>query len=164
MFRFYRNGWPPFIRLRADSGGGFSHAPSDAFGKLQCKNMNNQGNHTSRKGGRPKKVVKRDQLLAVKCTLLERTAIEYKAKSVGLTKSEYLRTMAMTGKIDRLTKVLPKEVLQLSGTLNHLAANMNQVAKKLNSNEFLTSLDRAGLEVDALTIKKLAQDIKTYLQ
>jgi hypothetical protein len=126
--------------------------------------MVKQGNHTGRKGGRPKKAVKRDQLLGVKCTLIERTTIVYKAKSVSLSVSEYLRTMGMTGKIDRLTKVLPKEVLLLSGTLNHLAANMNQIAKKLNSDEFLTSLDRAGLEVDAHIIKKLAQDIKTYLQ
>ncbi len=85
-----------------------------------------------RKGGRPKKGIKRDQLLAVKCTLIERKVIEAKAKSVLLSVSEYLRNQGLSGKVDRLQKVLPKEVLAVTATLNHMAANLNQIAKKRN--------------------------------
>jgi hypothetical protein len=114
------------------------------------------------KGGRPFKAVKRNQLLGTKCTLIERRAIEAKAKSVQLTVSEYLREIALTGKIDRSGKALPKEVLQLMGTLNHLAANMNQIAKKRNRNESLNALERATLQYEAEQLKQLARDIKTY--
>ena len=120
--------------------------------------------HTKNKGGRPRKAVKRDQLFGVKCTLIERRAIEIKAKSVNLSISEYLREMGLTGKIDRSDKALPKEVLQMVGTLNHLAANMNQVAKKRNSHEELNAIERATLQQEVARIKQLAQDIKTYLQ
>jgi hypothetical protein len=120
--------------------------------------------HIKNRGGRPRKAVKKDQLLGVKCSMVERRAIEAKAKSVNLTVSEYLRQIGLTGKIDSLKKVLPKEILQLIGTLNHLAANMNQVAKKRNSNEELNSIERAVLQHEAADIKLLAQTIKTYLQ
>jgi len=114
------------------------------------------------KGGRPPKAVKRNQLLGTKCTLIERRAIEAKAKSVHLSVLEYLREIALTGKIDRSGKALPKEVLQLMGTLNHLAANMNQIAKKRNRNESLNALERATLQYEAEQLKQLARYIKTY--
>jgi Relaxase/Mobilisation nuclease domain len=72
---------------------------------------------TRNKGGRPRKAVKKDQLLAVKCTLYERRAIEARAKSANLSISEYLREITLTGKIDKRDKALPrveKPVLHLS--------------------------------------------------
>jgi len=126
--------------------------------------VKDKNDDTKRKGGRPRKAVKKNELLGVKCSLIERRAIEIKAKSVGLSVSEYLRKMGLTGKIDRREKALPKEVLQLTGTLNHLAANMNQVAKKRNSNEELNALERATLQLEVGRIKQLAKDIKDYLK
>jgi DNA invertase Pin-like site-specific DNA recombinase len=66
------------------------------------------GKYTKNKGGRPKKEEKRDQVISIKCSLRERTAIEDRAKIVGLTVSEYLREAGLTGKIDGSKKVLPK--------------------------------------------------------
>jgi len=143
-------------------GGGFPHAPHSE--NRESKDMDTRKNDTKKKGGRPRKAVKKDQLLGVKCSLIERRAIETKAKSVNLSVSEYLRTMGLTGKIDRLTKMLPKEVLQFSGTLNHLAANMNQIAKKRNSNEELNAMERAVLKHESEQVKQLAQAVKNYLQ
>jgi hypothetical protein len=57
--------------------------------------------------------------------------------------------MGLTGKIDRREKALPKEVLELTGTLNHMAANLNQIAKKRNGVEELNALDRATLKVQS---------------
>jgi hypothetical protein len=50
--------------------------------------MEQQNAQTKNKGGRPKKAVKKDQLLAVKCSLYERKIIEERAKSVNLSISE----------------------------------------------------------------------------
>src|SRR5664280_124167 len=102
-----------------------------------------------RKGGRPKQAVCRNQQLAVMCTLIERTIIEHKAKTSGMSTSEFLRTLAFKGQVDRKIKTLPKEVLLFTATLNHLAANMNQVAKKRNGADELNAIERAGLSVSS---------------
>ena len=117
-----------------------------------------------KKGGRPKKAVKKDQLLGVKCSLIERKAIEGKARLAGLSVSEYLRQMGLTGKIDCAEKALPKEVLQYTGTLNHLAANINQIAHKRNRDDVLNALERAELQHDATAVRQLVKEIKSYLR
>jgi hypothetical protein len=99
-------------------------------------------------GGRPKKLVKRDQLLGVKCTLLERTSIEQKARSLALTVSDFLRTTALANPGDVAPKkVLPKEVLEMKATFNHMAANINQISRRHNYGDALSHLDRATLMV-----------------
>ena len=77
--------------------------------------MEGKGEEKKRRGGRPKKLVKRDQLLGVKCTLLERTTIEQIAKSFALTVSDFLRTTALLSPGDvKPKRVLPKEVLEMN--------------------------------------------------
>jgi len=120
--------------------------------------------HINKKGGRPPKAVKRDQLMGVKCTLIERRAIEAKARSAGLTVSEYLREIGLTGKIDMRQKALPKEVLQHLGTLNHIAANVNQIAWKRNRFDQLDALERATLQNLVPLLKNLVTVILSYLQ
>lgn len=115
------------------------------------------------KGGRPKKEIKKDQFLGVKCSLVEKKVIENKAGEFGLTVSEYLRKLGLGGKIDMKLKALSKEILLFTGTLNHMAANLNQIAKKRNSNEQLNALERAQLEQISRMNKQLAQDIKNRL-
>lgn len=90
--------------------------------------------------------------------------LKEKAKILGLTLSEYLRESGLKGQAVSKTKVLPQEVLQLTGTLNHLAANLNQIAKKRNGIEQLDALERADLEVQSRDLKKLAEAIKNYLR
>lgn len=116
------------------------------------------------KGGRPKKDVKRDRLLSLKCTVIERKMIREKAKTANLSVSEYLREMGLTGKIDRCEKAIPKEILLLTGTLNHLAANLNQIARKRNGIEELNAFERAGLEVQSRDLKRLAIEIRSFLK
>ena len=118
---------------------------------------------TKNKGGRPKKAIKKDQLLGVKCSLLERKVIEYKAKESNASVSEYLRKLGLSGKIDMKIKLLSKDILQFKGTLNHLAANLNQVAKKRNMNDELNALERASLEHQSKEIKQLVNDIQKFL-
>lgn len=120
--------------------------------------------HIRNKGGRPKKTIKKDQLLAIKCTLVERKIIEAKAKMVGTTVSDYLRQSGISGKIGSPKKSIPTQVLQLTGTLNHLAENLNQIAKKRNGMEQLDAFERAALELQSRELKSLATTIKNYLQ
>jgi hypothetical protein len=116
------------------------------------------------KGGRPKKNIKKDCRVSVRCSFVQRKAMQVKAKSVDLSVSEYLLKMGLTGKIDRQEKVLPKEILKLTGTLNHLAGNLNQIAKKRNGIEPLNAFDRASLLVQSVNLKQLSQAIKNYLK
>src|SRR4051812_12030657 len=97
---------------------------------------------TRNKGGRPKKTIRRDEQLAVMCTIIERKAIEHKAKLASISVSEFLRTLGLKGQVDRKIKVLPKEVLQMISSLNHMAANLNQVAKKKNRDEPFNDVER----------------------
>lgn len=125
--------------------------------------MEPQNETKKNSGGRPKKAIKRDQLMAIKCTLYERKIIEAKAKKSNLTVSEYLREIGLTAKIDYRNKALPKEILSFTGVLNHMAANLNQIAKKRNSNDELTPLERAELKVQTQQVKELAVQIKNFM-
>ena len=119
-----------------------------------------QGKHA---GGRPKKAIRKDQQLAVMCNIVERKVIESKAKECNVSVSEYLRNLGLSGKVDMKIKTVPKDILQFKGTLNHIAANLNQVAKKRNMNDELNALERASLEHQSKEIKQLATDLKKLL-
>lgn len=125
--------------------------------------MEGVNDNNKNKGGRPPKEIKRNQVMAIKCTLFERKAIEAKARKASLTVSEYLRELGLTSKINFKNKALPKEVLSFTATLNHMAANLNQIAKKRNSNDELSPIERAELKVQSNHVKDLAQQIKNYL-
>jgi hypothetical protein len=103
--------------------------------------------------------------LGVKCTLIERKVIEYKAKAINLTVSEYLRGLAIDGQtMTHKPRALPKEVLLFTATLNHLAANVNQVAYHCNRGDDLTALKRAEMFELIDQIKELAKAIKNSFQ
>jgi hypothetical protein len=126
--------------------------------------MESGKDYKKHKGGRPRKEVKRDEQLAVMCTLIERTIIEHKAKSVNLSVSEFLRTLALKGQVDSRKKALPKEVLQGIANVNHIAANVNQIAKKRNSFDELNAIERAELQWIVGQLKHFIKDIRNYFQ
>lgn len=114
------------------------------------------------KGGRPKKAIVRNLSVHVSCNLYERKTIELKAKSARLTVSEYLRAVAITSHVDIKQKTLPKEVLPLAGTLNHVAANLNQFAKLNNQGYNFNAMERAECKVLMNTIEKVVTEIRRY--
>ena len=116
------------------------------------------------KGGRPKKQVKQNYFIGVKCSLIEKTMIRQRARIAGLTLSEYLRECGLKGHAVSNKKVLPREVLQLTGTLNHLAANLNQIARKRNSMDELNALERVQLQDLSSQVHQLALAVKNYLK
>ena len=118
---------------------------------------------TRNKGGRPKKAIKQREFIGVKCSLFEKIILKQKAKAVGLSLSEYLRETGLKGQAVSKTRAFPKEMLQFTGTLNHMAANLNQIAKKRNQMDELNALERADLNMLSIQVKQLALDIKKLL-
>lgn len=123
------------------------------------------GNSSNRnKGGRPKKAVKRDQLMAFKCTLYERKIIEAKAKTCELLVSEYIRETIVNRQVDRRKKTVPPDILLQNGLLRQLASYFNQIAKRRNSGEQLDALQRAELMLRSRGLKELADKIENHYQ
>lgn len=116
------------------------------------------------KGGRPRKDVKRDQQLGVLCTSDERKCIEDKAKAANLSVSEFLRALGLNSQVVRRIKTIPAEVLAFKGTLNHIAANINQLARKQNGNDDLAIMERAELTILSRRVKELVITINNYFQ
>ena len=121
-------------------------------------------NSSKNKGGRPKKTIQRSHRLRVACSALELEIIEGKAKQVRLTISEFLREAALNIQIVSRQKTLPKEVLEFTAQLNHLAANVNSLAYKNNAAQIFNAFERLELKQLAADVKQLAQDIKSFLQ
>ena len=75
-----------------------------------------------------------------------------------------MRVTGLSGKIDMNKKIVPREVLQGIADLNHMAANLNQIAKKRNSFDELNALERAELQSAVEQIKQFVKDFKNYFQ
>ena len=126
--------------------------------------MEEPKDYVRNKGGRPVKAVKRNKLIGVRCTTTERFIIEAKAKATYLTLSEFLRISGLTGKIDIPKKVFPAEILKGIADLNHIAANLNQIARKRNSFDELNALERAELQFAVEQLKQFVQHFKNHFQ
>ena len=135
-----------------------TEAETENEGKMQQVEGNKNG-----KGGRPKKAVRQNHFIGIKCTLIEKTYLKQKAKMVGLSLSEFIREAALKGQAVRQVKAIPKEILAFTATLNHLAANINQLAKKNNQNYPLNESEIASIQQLPDEIKQLATNIKNHL-
>ena len=115
-------------------------------------------------GGRPKKLNKQDCFIGIKCSSSEKEILQQKPKASDLNLSEFLREAGFKRQAVIQTKALPKEVLLFTATLNHLAANINQIAKQCNTYNQLTAFERLELQMLSMRIKQLLFDIKNYLK
>ena len=114
------------------------------------------------KGGRPAKEIKRNITITVHCSAFEKRILREKSKDFGISLSEYLRQTGLDHKITRHRKDYPREALLLNGVLNHIAANLNQIAKKRNSGEELGAYRRTQLEELSEQLHLLTQQIRNY--
>src|SRR4051812_32981254 len=106
-------------------GASLSNSLKKAFMKTVADRAKENVNTRAHKGGRPKKRQHLDQKLTVMCSRFDVITIRHYAKGLNMSVSEYLRLLGLKRQVDRKAKSLPKEVLQMIGTLNHLAANLN---------------------------------------
>lgn len=126
--------------------------------------MKTIGKKTLNKGGRPKAAVKRDARLTVMCTIIEKKLIQANARKVNIRASIYLRELGLKPDVKFKLRTLPKEVLRLTGTINHMAANLNQIARKRNKGEDLNTMDRALLNKEVRSLENLVADIRSHLE
>jgi len=96
-------------------------------------------------GGRPKSLVPADRKVGIRLTHIQFKLIEAYAIKSEMTISEYMRSMALNGKIELYKRSFPKEAIALIATFNRIAANLNSLAHKNNRGDFLTQDDKAGL-------------------
>ncbi len=128
----------------------------------EIKSKKNKKPRSVNKGGRPKSSLKRSNHLTVMCTIMEKKIIQMNARKAGTNISVFLRTLGLNERVK--VKTLPKEVLQLTGTLNHVAANLNQIARKRNGVDELDAMDRALLNQEVRSLQGLVKAVKTYLE
>ena len=128
----------------------------------EIKRKKGRKSRSVNKGGRPKASLKRSSHLTVMCTIMEKKIIQMNARKAGTNISVFLRTLGLNERVK--VKTLPKEVLQLTGTLNHVAANLNQIARKRNGVDELDAMDRALLNQEVRSLQGLVKAVKTYLE
>lgn len=116
------------------------------------------------KGGRPKKEEKKDRIITMKCSLKEYGIIQEKASAVNVSVSEYLREIALTGKINLRQKSLPKEVLKFMGHLNHIHSCINQITKICNTYKMLSAMERVDLKMTLKDFDQLKKNINSHLE
>ncbi|MGZ6539931.1 MAG: plasmid mobilization protein [Bacteroidia bacterium] len=93
--------------------------------------------NTKQKGGRPKKVVRREIIKGIRFTKAEYYVIKQKASKAGTKVCFYIREMALNGKIvSRLNDDERLFVRQLIGMAN----NLNQLTKKGHQEGLLTAV------------------------
>lgn len=62
----------------------------------------------------------------------EKELLNKKAKSYGMTHSDYLRNLVVFGSIKAQTKFSDSQFQDLLNELNHIGVNINQIARRVN--------------------------------
>lgn len=89
------------------------------------------------KGGRPKKLVRRERTTGIRFTKTEHFIIKEKASKAGLKITAYVRQIAVQGTVkSRLTEEESRFVRQLVGMSN----NLNQLAKSCHEEGMLKAM------------------------
>jgi len=88
-----------------------------------------------RKGGAPKKKVKRETDIRVRLTVKEKFLIENKAKLAGMRISNWFRSAAVNGKV---VARFSNEEMKIFRTLAGLANNLNQLTHLAHISGLLT--------------------------
>ncbi len=120
--------------------------------------MENQVAVTKHRGGRPRKMVRREITKGIRFTKVEYFVVKEKASRAGTSVCFYIREMALQGKImARLNEEERQFVRQLIGMAN----NLNQLAKKGHEEGFLRAVmlfeEYKGM-IDELLVKLRGND------
>lgn len=95
----------------------------------------NKAEYRKRSSGRPKKAIRKTEILMVRMTSTERVLIENKAKKAGMNPSEWFRQSAKrTHVIARFSKEESAVFRMLAG----LANNFNQVVHLAHASGFIS--------------------------
>jgi hypothetical protein len=115
-----------------------------------------------KKGGRPTQEVKRNQLLGVKCTHLEKFTIEAHARSHHLSVSEYLRLLGLQQGGAPKAKHAPSELLQFSGQLCQLVSQLNALSNHYYEAGSIHALEWAQVQTLCKETLQFLHTLKTH--
>ena len=109
------------------------------------------------RGGRPKKVIKRDAVLVVRLTQIERMLIAGRAREAGMSPSEWFRKSAKTARV--MARFSPEDAANLR-MLSGMANNLNQLTKLAHQEGLLSVQRRCRELIDGIdeTLKILAKE------
>lgn len=109
------------------------------------------------KGGRPKKVIKRDAVLVVRLTQIERMLISGRAREAGMSPSEWFRKSAKTARV--IARFSPEDAATLR-VLSGMANNLNQLTKLAHQEGLLSVQHQYRELMDGIdeTLKSLAKE------
>ncbi|RYE89129.1 MAG: plasmid mobilization relaxosome protein MobC [Cytophagaceae bacterium] len=109
------------------------------------------------KGGRPKKVVKRDAVLVVRLTQIERMLIAGRAREAGMSPSEWFRKSAKTARVMARFSAEDAAILRM---LSGMANNLNQLTKLAHQEGLLSVQNRCSELMEGIdeTLKSLAKE------
>ncbi|NGF54886.1 plasmid mobilization relaxosome protein MobC [Parapusillimonas sp. SGNA-6] len=110
------------------------------------------------KGGRPKKIIRRSEIMVVRLTVSERLHIENKARNAGIKPSEWFRQAAKNAKI--IPRITPEQTGYLRA-MTGIANNLNQSTKLAHQVGLLSVIAehrRLLGELDRLIRKLLGDD------
>lgn len=102
---------------------------------------------TKGKGGRPPKNQKRENKLSFNATLAEKTLILAKAQRSGLRLADYLRDIALKGKVRNIAT--PEEIQQYR-ELTGIANNLNQLTKEAHKQNMAYVLPKLLTTISAI--------------
>lgn len=107
-----------------------------------------------KRGGRPKKEIKRSEILMVRVTKSERIIIENRATKAGISPSEWFRQAAKKAKV---MARLSEDEMSCFRSISGLCNNLNQLTKLAHSQGLVTLLTdlRSLLDSANLLIEKL---------
>jgi len=106
-------------------------------------------------GGRPAKKVKREFLMGFNATAVEKTVIQEKAKRAGLRVADYLRDLAMRGKVRSKASL---EEVKLYRDLTGAVNNLNQLVKEAHKQNLPSLIPKVLKTLDELTKLKKSLD------
>lgn len=109
------------------------------------------------RGGRPKKVIKRDAVLVVRLTQIERMLIAGRAREAGMSPSEWFRKSAKTAKVMARFSAEDAAILRM---LSGMANNLNQLTKLAHQEGLLSVQRRCRELMDGIdeTLKSLGKE------
>jgi len=144
MFLLYKNSSPPEKLVELAPGG--RHFKPFNEEHLMTVTQSNTKDSKKRLPGRPKKTVKKSDMLMVRMTPTERMLIESKSKAAGLKPSEWCRKAA------KGAKVIPRFSAEEVGwfrALSGLSNNLNQLTHLAH----VSGLFSLGIKCRALLVQ-----------
>jgi len=120
-------------------------------------------NHTTKNPpGRPKKLVTASIVKKFRVTPAEDKLIRQLAEKHNMTMTAYIRTFALSGKLEVKHKQVSQEIIAIIALMKNIGQNVNSLAYRNNRGNFLTEVDKENLRQWLSTLMSKVRKIENY--